>query len=47
VQSILTFSLTAAEQALADSIPHVVVKLQEGRSRRLRLLDRTISSQLR
>jgi len=47
VQSILTFSLTAAEQALADSIPHVVVKLQEGRTRRLRLLDRSISSQMR
>jgi hypothetical protein len=43
----LTFSLSAAEQALADSVPHVVVKLQEGRARRLRQLERAVALQMK
>ena len=47
VQSILSFSLASAEQALADSIPHVVVKLQEGRGKRLRALERASTQQMK
>ena len=39
--NILLFSLKTAEQSLAEVQPHVVVKLQEGRSRRLQLLETT------
>jgi electron transfer flavoprotein alpha/beta subunit len=36
---ILTFSLNTAEQSLSESLPQVVSKLQEGRSKRLRKLE--------
>ena len=41
IQSILTFSLSTAEQSLNDVLPHVVVKLAQGREKRLKLLDYT------
>merc|ERR1712196_677450 len=40
IHSILTFSLTTAEQSLNESQPHVVQKLQEGRGKRLKVLER-------
>ena len=41
VHNILTFSLATAEQSLNESQPHVVQKLQEGRGKRLKILERT------
>lgn len=44
IQSILTFSLSTAEQSLNEVQPHVVVKLVQGREKRLKLLDSSTNS---
>jgi hypothetical protein len=41
VQNILNFSLSTAEQSLTEVLPHVVVKLVQGREKRLKLLEHT------
>lgn len=38
--SILTFSLNAAEQSLAETVPQMVTKLQETRTKRLLKLEK-------
>jgi hypothetical protein len=47
VQGILTFSLSTAEQSLNDVLPHVVVKLAQGREKRLKLLEQTTNGRRR
>lgn len=47
VQNILCFSLNTAEQSLTDTQPHVVVKLIEGRNRRLKSLDFLLSNKMK
>jgi hypothetical protein len=47
VQSILTFSLSTAEQSLNEVLPHVVVKLVQGREKRLKLLEQTTNGRRR
>ena len=39
IQNILTFSLSTAEQSLNEVQPHVVLKLVQGREKRLKLLE--------
>lgn len=47
VQGILTFSLSTAEQSLNEVLPHVVVKLAQGREKRLKLLEQTTNGRRR
>ena len=47
VQNILAFSLSTAEQSLNETQPHVVTKLVEGRRKRLKLLEFTLSGRMR
>lgn len=47
MQSILTFSLSTAEQSLNEVLPHVVVKLVQGREKRLKLLEQTTNGRRR
>ena len=37
----MTFAIAALEQGLQELQPHVVVKLQEGRQKRLKLCEKT------
>ena len=41
IQNVLSFSLKTAEQSLAETAPHVVQKLHEGRDKRLKLLEKS------
>lgn len=47
MQNILTFSLSTAEQSLNEVLPHVVVKLAQGREKRLKLLEQTTNGRRR
>lgn len=47
VQGILTFALSTAEQSLNDVQPHVVVKLVQGREKRLKLLEQATQGRRR
>ncbi len=41
------FSINAAEQSLNEAQPHVVAKLVEGRRKRLKLLEHSVSGRMR
>ena len=43
----LIFSIGTAEQSLNESQPHVVVKLVEGRKKRLKLLESTLAGRMK
>lgn len=43
----LQFSISTAEQSLEEVLPHVVVKLVQGRERRLKLLEHELRSRMK
>lgn len=47
VQNVLIFSIGTAEQSLNETQPHVVVKLVEGRKKRLKLLENTLIGRMK
>jgi len=44
---VLSFSLDTAERSLEETLPHVVLKLVEGRTKRLRVLEQSAQEKRR
>ena len=47
VQGVLQFCVKTAEQSLSEVQPHVVVKLVEGRQKRLKLIQQSVKGRMK
>lgn len=47
IQNVLTFSINTAEQSLAESQPHTVAKLVEGRNKRIKLIEHSYKGKMK
>ena len=47
VQNVLFFCLETAEKTLSETLPHVVAKIAEGRSKRMAALEKTATDRRR